>query len=69
MILSDREIELALDQGRLVMSPRPDPKHMDSTTVDLLLDGVLESWDFPVQDASIGQGILLSTRHLWLQVL
>src|SRR5262249_11122266 len=55
MILSDREIELALDQGRIVIHPRPDPKHMDSTTVDLRLDSILDRWDFPQADASIGQ--------------
>jgi dCTP deaminase len=58
MILCDREIELALDQKRLVISPRPDPKHMDSTTVDLLLDATLEHWIFPEQDPTIGQGKL-----------
>ena len=58
MILCDREIELAMDQCRLVIYPRPNPKHMDSTAVDLLLDGVLDRWVFPEQDASIGQGEL-----------
>jgi dCTP deaminase len=54
MILCDREIELAMDQGLLVISPRPNPKHMDSTSVDLLLDGILEQWVFPDADPSIG---------------
>ncbi|MFO0967989.1 MAG: hypothetical protein U0793_20720 [Gemmataceae bacterium] len=55
MILSDREIELALDQGTLVISPRPDPKHMDSTTVDLRLGPTLDQWDFPRPDEGLGQ--------------
>src|SRR5438876_668298 len=55
MILCDREIELALDQGRLVIVPRPDPKHMDSTAVDLRLHHLLDKWEFPPHDPSIGQ--------------
>src|SRR5262245_20094343 len=55
MILCDREIELALDQGRVLIIPRPDPAYMDSTTVDLRLDGTLDRWDFTPTDASPGQ--------------
>ena len=55
MILSDREIELALDQGWMVITPRPDPAFMDSTTIDLRLDGVLDRWEFPSHDPSAGQ--------------
>ncbi|HZU38244.1 MAG TPA: dCTP deaminase [Gemmataceae bacterium] len=55
MILCDREIELALEQQRLIIKPDPDPKFMDSMTVDLRLDGTLDQWEFPESDASIGQ--------------
>lgn len=58
MILCDREIEMAIEQGRLFIEPKPDPKFMDSTTVDLRLDGTLDQWEFPVSDASIGQATL-----------
>lgn len=54
MILCDREIELALDQRRLLIEPRPDPAHMDSTSIDLRLDGTLDQWVFPEEDASLG---------------
>jgi dCTP deaminase len=56
MILSDREIELALDQKRIIITPRPDPLRMDSTSVDLRLAGILDQWHFPDPDVSIGQG-------------
>src|SRR4051794_6953751 len=55
MILSDREIELALTQGRLLIIPEPTQELMDSTTVDLRLDGALDRWEFPPADASLGQ--------------
>jgi dCTP deaminase len=55
MILCDREIDLALDQKRLIIFPRPDPKQMDSTTVDLRLDGTLDQWVFQEPDPGLGQ--------------
>lgn len=55
MILCDREIEMSLEQGRIVITPRPDPQQMDSTAVDLRLDGTLDRWVFPEADAAIGQ--------------
>src|SRR5438067_510813 len=47
MILCDREVELAQDQRRILIDPRPDPQFMDSMTVDLRLDGTLDRWEFP----------------------
>ena len=35
MILCDREVELAMGLGLIVIDPRPDPSFMDSTTIDL----------------------------------
>jgi dCTP deaminase len=55
MILCDREIELALDQGRILIVPRPDPKLIESTAVDLRLDATLDQWQFPDHDPSLGQ--------------
>ena len=37
MILCDREFEWALDQKHILILPRPDPKFMNSTTIDLRL--------------------------------
>lgn len=56
MILCDREIELALDQKRIVIDPRPDAKFMDSASVDLRLASTLDQWVFPVPIPGLGQG-------------
>ena len=37
MILTDREIQLAIESGQIVISPRPDPTVYSSTSVDLTL--------------------------------
>ena len=42
MILCDREILQALEQKRLLILPEPDGALMNSTTVDLRLDGMLD---------------------------
>lgn len=56
MILCDREIEAAIEQGRLVIAPPPKPEQYDSTTVDLYLDGILDQWVFPKPTPGLGQG-------------
>jgi dCTP deaminase len=55
MILSDSEIELALNQHLLVIKDRPDPKDINSTAIDLRLDGTLDRWVFPEVDENLGQ--------------
>jgi len=55
MILCDREIELALDKRRFFILPRPDPKDIASTAVDLRLDGILDRWEFPSVNPALGQ--------------
>ena len=57
MILSDREVEAALDQKRIIIEPRPDPAYMDSTALDLRLDGTLDRWEFPPPNAGLGQKV------------
>lgn len=44
MILSDREIQAALDAGSIRIEPRPDPALWTSTAVDLTLDAVMLRW-------------------------
>src|SRR5947209_59909 len=46
MILCDREIQALLDEGQILISPRPAPdsKQWSSTSVDLTLHGVLLEW-------------------------
>jgi dCTP deaminase len=56
MILCDREAELAMDQGRFVINPRPDPSFMDSTAIDLRLGDTLDQWTFPPPAPDLGQG-------------
>jgi dCTP deaminase len=55
MILCDREIELSLDQGRLIISPRPTLEMMESTSVDLTLGDTLDYWEFPEPEEHLGQ--------------
>jgi dCTP deaminase len=56
MILCDREAELAMDQNRLLIHPRPDPAFMDSTAIDLCLGDTLDRWEFPEPIAGLGHG-------------
>jgi dCTP deaminase len=44
MILSDREIETALELGQIRIDPRPDKELWTSTAIDLTLDNVLLRW-------------------------
>jgi deoxycytidine triphosphate deaminase len=37
MILTDREITIALDKRQLIIDPRPDETALSSTTIDLTL--------------------------------
>jgi dCTP deaminase len=55
MILCDREILQALEQKRLLILPEPDGALMNSTTVDLRLDGTLDRWVFPAAKPELGQ--------------
>jgi dCTP deaminase len=47
MILSDREIEAALEHGHITIKPRPGPELWTSTAIDLTLDGILLKWKEP----------------------
>src|SRR5229473_1219448 len=49
MILSDREIEAALEHGFIKIEPRPDTQRWTSTAIDLCLDRVLLRWTVPEQ--------------------
>jgi deoxycytidine triphosphate deaminase len=44
MILSDREIQLAIQRGLFSVKPPPKAEVYDSTTVDLRLDAELSVW-------------------------
>jgi dCTP deaminase len=47
MILSDHEIQAALELGMLVVDPVPDARMFSSTALDLTLDGVVLHWNIP----------------------
>ncbi len=44
MILTDREIKMALERGSLVIDPRPDERAFSSTSVDLTLDSTFSAF-------------------------
>jgi dCTP deaminase len=44
MILSDREIQAAIDRRAFHITPRPDPVDCSSTALDLRLDEKLQVW-------------------------
>ncbi|WP_169979918.1 dCTP deaminase [Tautonia rosea] len=44
MILSDREIEAALEDKQLIINPRPNAELWSSTAIDLTLHGVMVRW-------------------------
>jgi len=56
MILCDREVELAMQQGRIVITPPPHPTFMDSTAIDLRLGNTVDRWEFPPHNPGLGQG-------------
>jgi dCTP deaminase len=47
MILSDQEIQAALESGMLLIEPTPDASMFSSTALDLTLDGVVLRWNVP----------------------
>ncbi|MFO0958784.1 MAG: hypothetical protein U0800_15350 [Isosphaeraceae bacterium] len=44
MILSDREIQAAIDSGLIHIEPKPDARLLTSTAIDLTLDATLLGW-------------------------
>ncbi len=55
MILCDREFDLAVDQERIFIKPRPPQTNIDSTAIDLRLDAILDRWEFPPHTPGLGQ--------------
>jgi dCTP deaminase len=51
VILTDREIKMALERGSLIIDPRPDERSFASTSVDLTLDAAFS--DFRQSGAGI----------------
>lgn len=47
MILTDREIQIALENGALIVDPTPDQSHYSSTSLDLTLDPIITKFRRP----------------------
>jgi dCTP deaminase len=56
MILSDREADLAMDKGWIMIRPRPGQAFMDSTALDLCLGDTLDRWEFSPRSPGLGPG-------------
>jgi dCTP deaminase len=56
MILSDREIQAALQRGAAIISPEPNAKAWSSTAVDLTLASELRRWK-PLSDESVDAAV------------
>ena len=58
MILTDREIQLAIESGQIQIDPQPDDDAYSSTSVDLTLDEPAEIWQIlkgqPIRPAAAG---------------
>lgn len=59
MVLTDREIQIAIEQNQIVIEPAPKPEMYSSTTVDLTLDPILTVYD----DEELGLGITPDPAH------
>ena len=56
MILTDREIQLAIANGQIEITPEPDDEAYSSTTLDLTLDAPGETWS-PFNGQPIRPGV------------
>jgi dCTP deaminase len=45
LILTDREIQVAIDTRQVVVRPRPDASAYSSTSLDLTLSNSIQEWD------------------------
>ncbi|WP_244486857.1 hypothetical protein [Aurantimonas sp. Leaf443] len=55
MILTDREIQIALEFDSIVIDPLPEEKAYSSTSVDLTLDETLSEF----RDAQVGINVMI----------
>lgn len=53
MILTDREIQISLDTGAIVVEPKPELSNYSSTSLDLTLDGRLTLFKEPTAGINI----------------
>lgn len=61
MILTDREIQIAIQNRQIVVEPAPPPEFYSSTSVDLRLSERIRVWNAPGQPmAGVEQALVLS---------
>lgn len=53
MILTDREIQIALEHGSIIIEPHPEERAYSSTSVDLTLDPVLSAFRDPRKGVNV----------------
>jgi dCTP deaminase len=68
MILSDREIKLALARKHLRIAPLPDPDCFSSMSIDLKLDEKLSRWN-PPGDLAKGERLIVSPNSPGFDVI
>ncbi len=61
MILSDREIRLALARGHIRITPLPDPDKFSSMSIDLSLDEELSAWS-PQRNSAAAESLIVSPK-------
>lgn len=73
MILSNVEIQKALDDGRLIIDPRPQPKSYDTTAIDLHLSSSLSipregAFNYDLRRGGIAATLARNSDHLEIPV-
>lgn len=53
MILTDREIQIAIDNGGIIVEPTPAQNHYSSTSLDLTLDPVITKFKRPTTGVAV----------------
>lgn len=56
MILTDREIQVSITGGQIVITPRPESKAYSSTSVDLKLSNVIRLWNKTEKSSEVDPG-------------
>lgn len=58
MVLTDREIQVAIESGQIVIEPRPNPSAYSSTSLDLKLSQSIREWKMSSDTAGVEQSIV-----------
>jgi len=58
MVLTDREIQSAIENGQIKVEPRPDPDAYSSTSLDLTLSKSIRVWKKPADVKGVIQAVV-----------